>query len=141
MKFFFIIIVLMGFSGAILFGAFLMVHSGSAESHASCLPTLMRKGVCKTNINPLEYARVHLGALTELANIIPAFGATAALAALIILLYTARILGFCYGQLFALRERYFPSCENAWQVVQEKFFSWTALHEKRDPSFAFAPGA
>jgi len=136
MKSFFAITALIGFTGVMLFGVFLMVHSGNASGHTSCLPTLMGSK-CRTNTNPLEYVRVHLGAFTELMNIIPAFGAMAAFAVLVILLYAASIFR-SYRPLIAPREHYSFPGESGWQVVQEKFFKWMALHEKRDPSFAFA---
>lgn len=137
MKSFFTIIVLMGFAGVMLFGAFLMVHSGNAESHASCLPTLMGTSECKTNINPLEYVRMHLLALSELINTIPVSGALATFAVFIILLYAASIFDSS-RPLLTPQEYYSSSRKNGWRVVQEKILEWTALHEKRDPSFAFA---
>ncbi len=137
MKSFFAIIVLIGFTVVILFGAFLMVHSGNASSHASCLPMLLWNDECKTNINPLEYVRVHLGALTDFMNGIPTFGAMVTLVVLTALLYTVSSSKF-YKSFLVSRERYFFTAESKRLVVQKKFLKWMARHEKRDPSFAFA---
>jgi hypothetical protein len=128
------IISIIGFAGVMLFGAFLMVHSGN---HTSCLPTLMGTSECSTNINPLEYVRVHLGALTELINAIPSAGVLAAFAILISLLYVAYLFG-SDKPLLAPQKYFHFSYEQARSLVEEKLLKWTALHEKRDPSLTFA---
>ena len=137
MKSFFAIAGLIGFAGAMLFGTFLMVHTGNAGSHTNCPPALMGTSECGTNTNPLEYVRVHLGAFTKLTNAIPAFGALAALAVLITLLSATGVFRSS-GPLLAPQEHYIPSHDRTRHVAKEKSLKWTALHEKRDPSFAFA---
>ncbi len=137
MRSFFAIVALIGFVGVILFGSFLMIHSGNAKGHVGCLPTLMGTSECKTNISPLEYARVHLGVLMGLTNAIPTFSIMAAFIILIILLYASSIFGFHRLLLIPQERRSYP-LKSRRNAVLEKFLEWVALHEKRDPSLAFA---
>ncbi|MDO8469937.1 MAG: hypothetical protein Q7S84_02895 [bacterium] len=137
MKSFFAIVGLIGFAGAMLFGTFLMVHAGNAGSHTNCPPALMGTSECNMNISPLEYVQMHLGALTGLTNAIPAFGALAALAALIILRSATGVFRSS-GPFLAPQERHAPPRDSIRHAGQEKSLKWTARHEKRDPSFVFA---
>ncbi len=132
MKSIFTVIALAGFAGVMLFGSFLMIHEAS---HASCLPTLMGTNECQS-ANPLEYVRVHIGALERLTNAIPAFSMLAAFAIIALLFYAGA---------FALRKPLLASQKyqlHRWdsepRSAHRKFLKWFAIHEKRDPSLAFA---
>ncbi len=124
MKLFFGIIAIIIFAGVMIFGAFLMVN------HDRCPLTLMGND-CKTNINPLNYALAHIGALIELTNIIPIFSALAALAALALLLCAAGFFNSYKSRSASFKNNYFYR-ETGLGKIKEKLFRWTALHEKRD---------
>ncbi len=128
-------IVLIGFAGVMLFGAFLMVHSSDAESHANCLPTFMGTSECQS-VNPLEYVRVHLGALEGLTNAIPAVGVLATFAIVVLSLFAGA--AFPRAPLLAPQRYNFYLKDPGSRLVRRKFLKWFAIHEKRDPLLAFA---
>ncbi len=135
MKSFFTIVALAGFVGVALFGAFLMIHASNV-SHTSCLPALMRSNEC-TSVNPVEYVRVHVGAITELVSGIPSFSVSAVFTILLVFLY-AVFIAELDDPLLVLQEQTVFSREDGRSIVREKVLRWIALHEKRDPSLAIA---
>ncbi len=130
MKPFFAAIGIIVFAGILLFGAFIMMN------HDRCPLTLMGDG-CKTGVDPLEYALAHIGALTELTNIIAASGAIAALVAFITLIYI--VSSFDFKKIISVRrKKYYFYRESEKQTIGEKLTKWMAIHEKRDCSSALA---
>lgn len=132
MKSFLTAITIIGFAGVMLFGAFLMVHSAT---HANCLPNLMGTSECQS-VNPLEYVRVHLGALEGLTNAIPALGVLAAFAIAALSLLTGAFVP--RAPLLAPQRYNFYLKNSESRLVHRKFLKWFAIHEKRDPSLVFA---
>lgn len=132
MKSFLTIATIAGFAAVMLFGAFLMVHSAT---HSSCLPNLMGTSECQS-VNPLEYVRVHLGALEGLTSAIPAFSMLAAFALAALLFYADKFLS--REPLLAPQRYSFHTKDSERRFIHRKFLKWFAIHEKRDPSLAFA---
>lgn len=116
-----------------LFGTFII------GNHSRCPLTLMSND-CKANINPLNYALMHLGIILEITNVIPIFNALVALAALIFLFYISKL--FDSGKfIFNSRKINYFFNEDGRQSVKEKTLKWTALHEKRDYLSALTAGS
>ena len=131
-----IIVLLAGIAGTLLFSAFLMLHPDGADSHAICLPNLVRTEECKDGAAPFVYLRTHLGSLTGLTA--PAFQLAAfVLAALWLALRLSPAVHLKNRlALLAATHSAFNAPEPA---PDEKLLAWFAIHEKRDPLAVLRP--
>ncbi|MEK7465719.1 MAG: hypothetical protein AAB631_03005 [Patescibacteria group bacterium] len=135
-KSFLVFAALVGLVGVLLFGVRLIAHPNTMGSHANCLPTLTGTSECKTNTNPFEYVRIHLGVFTAMITAIPSSVALAMFSALIVFLCAVTI-SKSYNSLSASQRQYSLAEENAPRGVLGRLLRWTSLHEKRGLPFVF----
>ncbi|OGZ02577.1 MAG: hypothetical protein A2946_01270 [Candidatus Liptonbacteria bacterium RIFCSPLOWO2_01_FULL_53_13] len=132
MKFPSVILLIASVAGVMIFGAFLMLHSGGIDGHGICLPGLIDLRDCAPGISPFEYVGMHMGALNGL--IAPPVPATA------LLLFAAifMMLAFRAADLADTRNSEFTLLRPARAYdaprVRQKLLRWFAIREKRDPS-------
>ena len=131
-----IIVLLAGIAGTLLFSAFLMLHPDGADSHAICLPNLVRTEECKDGAAPFVYLRTHLGSLTGLTA--PAFqlAAFALVALWLALRFSPTVRRRDH---LVLTPAIDPASGALGQTLDEKLLAWFAIHEKRDPLAVLRP--
>ena len=128
---------LAGVVGTMVFGAFLMLHDDNATNHGLCIPGVVDRGECNYAMSPLEYIRIHIGALNGLA----ALPTTAAM--VFLFLVSLELLGLFRHFIKAPRgvslsaTTALPALFEIDSSQSKKLLKWFAIHEKRDPSLSF----
>lgn len=121
------------FAGAVLFGAYAM---GSGDGHSIGCIGAFENPNCATAVSPAEHFQYHLGALEglSLGIVQQPFATLLLLTAFILALFLSVLPRDAEDQhsrsLFRKPEKIF--------APQAPILRWLSLHEKRDPSFAYA---
>lgn len=122
------------FAGAAIFGAYAMT---SSQGHSSACIWILENPNCATAVTPLQHLEYHLGALERLST-----------AAFQPLPLTSLLLAiFILAIFLRIRPKNAPDshtqhatrdASETVSVPQAPILRWLSLHEKRDPSFAYA---
>jgi len=131
------IALLIGLVGTMVFGAFLMLHGSDANDHGLCIPGIIDQSECDSAVGPLEYVRIHIGALSALTTFpttaTTVFLSLVALGLLGLFRYLIQKRGHSSLSVAAAHSGSFEIESSQ----SQKLLKWFAIHEKRDPSLLF----